>query len=231
MRNFGNAGLVVCVLSAICQAQMLEIHVTNANSMEYGITSSCLFQNELRPCVCPSISGTWFSAPGANGNFGEDPVEVNQTQYGLGCALQQPYGVFSTEVGIGTDGTLGITQYLSDGPPLTILQHCFLCEAAPENTPMPHFDQFGYCGGPYLTLGGIRYAFQSFEWEMETDNSFYLRGWLLADWDKNGRADVPDLFSFLSSWFAQDPRADASCNRVINVPDIFMFISEWMKVQ
>ena len=48
-----------------------------------------------------------------------------------------------------------------------------------------------------------------------------------ADFDANGTVEVPDIFAFLSSWFAQDVRANIDGNGAIEVPDIFAFLSLW----
>ncbi len=48
-----------------------------------------------------------------------------------------------------------------------------------------------------------------------------------ADFDGNGTVSVPDIFAFLSSWFAQSPAADFNDDSVISVPDIFAFLSAW----
>lgn len=48
-----------------------------------------------------------------------------------------------------------------------------------------------------------------------------------ADFDGNGSIGVPDIFSFLSAWFAQSPSADFDENGMITVPDIFAFLSAW----
>ena len=48
-----------------------------------------------------------------------------------------------------------------------------------------------------------------------------------ADFDANGTVEVPDIFAFLSAWFAQDVRANIDGNGVIDVPDIFAFLSLW----
>ena len=48
-----------------------------------------------------------------------------------------------------------------------------------------------------------------------------------ADFDKSGGAPgVPDIFAYLSAWFAGDARADVDGNGV-GVPDIFAFLSMW----
>jgi hypothetical protein len=49
----------------------------------------------------------------------------------------------------------------------------------------------------------------------------------LADFDGNGTVAVPDIFAFLSAWFAQSPSADIDDNGLIQVPDIFAFLSLW----
>lgn len=48
-----------------------------------------------------------------------------------------------------------------------------------------------------------------------------------ADFDGDGTLGVPDIFAFLSAWFAQDPAADFDNNGIIAVPDIFAFLSAW----
>ncbi len=48
-----------------------------------------------------------------------------------------------------------------------------------------------------------------------------------ADFDGNGTVQVPDIFAFLSAWFAQLPSADFDHNGSIQVPDIFAFLSAW----
>jgi hypothetical protein len=48
-----------------------------------------------------------------------------------------------------------------------------------------------------------------------------------ADFNNNGTADVPDIFAFLSAWFAQDSSADFDNNGQVQVPDIFSFLNAW----
>lgn len=48
-----------------------------------------------------------------------------------------------------------------------------------------------------------------------------------ADFDLNGTREVPDIFAFLSAWFALDIAADLDGNPGITVPDIFFFLSLW----
>lgn len=48
-----------------------------------------------------------------------------------------------------------------------------------------------------------------------------------ADFDADGTLGVPDIFAFLSAWFAQSPEADFDGIGGIGVPDIFSFLSEW----
>jgi len=52
-------------------------------------------------------------------------------------------------------------------------------------------------------------------------------GGCAADFDANGVREVPDIFAFLSAWFAQDPRSDFDHSGTISVPDIFAFLSSW----
>lgn len=49
----------------------------------------------------------------------------------------------------------------------------------------------------------------------------------LADFDGNGTPGVPDIFAFLSAWFAGDSAADVDANGTVAVPDIFAFLSAW----
>lgn len=48
-----------------------------------------------------------------------------------------------------------------------------------------------------------------------------------ADFDGNGQLEVPDLFAFLSAWFAHDSAADLDGNGAWEVPDVFTFLSAW----
>lgn len=49
----------------------------------------------------------------------------------------------------------------------------------------------------------------------------------IADFDGDGTRAVPDIFAYLSAWFALDPRADIDGQPGIGVPDIFAFLSLW----
>jgi hypothetical protein len=49
----------------------------------------------------------------------------------------------------------------------------------------------------------------------------------VADFDGNGDVEVPDIFAFLSAWFAMDTSADIDGNMAVEVPDIFAFLSLW----
>ncbi len=48
-----------------------------------------------------------------------------------------------------------------------------------------------------------------------------------ADFNRDGGANVPDIFAFLSAWFAQGPGADFDADGTVAVPDIFSFLSAW----
>ncbi|MBY0263150.1 MAG: hypothetical protein K2Q20_12450, partial [Phycisphaerales bacterium] len=48
-----------------------------------------------------------------------------------------------------------------------------------------------------------------------------------ADFDGSGSRTVADIFSFLSAWFARDPRSDFDASGTISVGDIFVFLSAW----
>lgn len=48
-----------------------------------------------------------------------------------------------------------------------------------------------------------------------------------GDFDQNGVIGVPDIFTFLSAWFATLPSADVDGVPGVAVPDIFTFLSRW----
>jgi hypothetical protein len=49
-----------------------------------------------------------------------------------------------------------------------------------------------------------------------------------ADFNCSGFVEVPDIFAFLSAWFANDARADFDGSGLpVTVPDIFAFLSVW----
>jgi hypothetical protein len=48
-----------------------------------------------------------------------------------------------------------------------------------------------------------------------------------ADFDSDGVVSVPDIFAFLSAWFASGDAADFDGNGTVAVPDIFAFLSAW----
>jgi hypothetical protein len=47
-----------------------------------------------------------------------------------------------------------------------------------------------------------------------------------ADWCQDGSVGVPDIFCFLSDWFAMDPDA-INYGGTSGVPAIFAFLAEW----
>jgi hypothetical protein len=49
----------------------------------------------------------------------------------------------------------------------------------------------------------------------------------IADFDGNGTVAVPDIFAFLSAWFAGSGSADINGDMDVTVPDIFAFLSLW----
>ena len=50
----------------------------------------------------------------------------------------------------------------------------------------------------------------------------------VADYDCSGTVNVPDIFAFLSAWFANDPATDFDGSGLpVAVPDIFAFLSAW----
>ncbi len=49
----------------------------------------------------------------------------------------------------------------------------------------------------------------------------------VADFDDSGDVEVPDIFAYLSAWFANDDAADIDGTPGVAVPDIFAFLSLW----
>lgn len=49
----------------------------------------------------------------------------------------------------------------------------------------------------------------------------------VADYDCSGTIAVDDIFSFLSAWFAGNPRADINLDGLRGVDDIFSFLTSW----
>jgi len=56
---------------------------------------------------------------------------------------------------------------------------------------------------------------------------FTLVGQCRADFDGQNGVEVPDIFAFLSAWFAQDTSADINGDNTVTVPDIFAYLSLW----
>jgi hypothetical protein len=48
-----------------------------------------------------------------------------------------------------------------------------------------------------------------------------------ADFDGDGDLAVPDIFAFLSAWFAGSDYADINDDQAVTVPDVFAFLSLW----
>lgn len=51
----------------------------------------------------------------------------------------------------------------------------------------------------------------------------------IADFDENTVVEVPDIFEFLTAWFAGDLRADVDGTPGLGVPDIFFFLTAWFE--
>jgi len=49
----------------------------------------------------------------------------------------------------------------------------------------------------------------------------------IADFDASGAANVPDIFAFLSAWFASDRVSDVDLDGDTDIPDIFVFLAAW----
>ena len=48
-----------------------------------------------------------------------------------------------------------------------------------------------------------------------------------GDFNKDGTVDVPDIFAFLSAWFAGNFEADYTYNGTVFTTAIFAFLSAW----
>ena len=49
----------------------------------------------------------------------------------------------------------------------------------------------------------------------------------IADFNDDRATDVQDIFAYLSTWFADHPKADLNSNGQTDVQDIFIFLSAW----
>lgn len=56
-----------------------------------------------------------------------------------------------------------------------------------------------------------------------------IRPYCPGDFDGNGVVEVPDIFGFLSAFFAQSQGGDQNADGVIDVPDIFFFLSGYFR--
>jgi uncharacterized repeat protein (TIGR01451 family) len=54
-----------------------------------------------------------------------------------------------------------------------------------------------------------------------------VRAFCPGDYNRDGVTAVPDIFAFLSDWFAGVPKADMNCSGTLDVPDIFEFLTAW----
>jgi len=57
--------------------------------------------------------------------------------------------------------------------------------------------------------------------------AFLVQARCAADYDADGVATVPDIFAFLSDWFAGVDKANVNRDGSLNVGDIFAFLSDW----
>lgn len=86
-----------------------------------------------------------------------------------------------------------------------------------------------------LTIVGVRSldaadyeCLLSNECGLATTRSASLTVACTADFNSNGIVDVPDIFAFLTVWFAGNyPAADFNNDQSINVHDIFAFLQAW----
>jgi hypothetical protein len=49
----------------------------------------------------------------------------------------------------------------------------------------------------------------------------------IADFDGDGQASVADIFAFLNSWFAGEPRANVDGIPGLSIADVFAFLNDW----
>jgi len=86
-----------------------------------------------------------------------------------------------------------------------------------------------------LTIGPATLALEGNYWCVVTDacgipvtgTIAFIDVLCRADFDGDGVVGVPDIFAFLSAWFAMNPAADIDMDGAITVPDIFSFLSLW----
>jgi hypothetical protein len=118
-----------------------------------------------------------------------------------------------------------------------ILAASLLALAAPLASAQPTIRSFTVdCGGGVLAAGNYRITASIGQHDVSAPlvgGPYSLRGGFLnigacpPDFDLSGAVEVPDIFAFLSAWFAQDPRANYDGIAGITVPDIFAFLSAW----
>lgn len=90
----------------------------------------------------------------------------------------------------------------------------------------------GQAIGPIFDLAFSRIVIDSLDPDGEFDNLLEVDPGpgvpdCIADFDGNGSVEVPDIFAFLSQWFAADRVADVDLDGDTDVPDIFLFLSLW----
>lgn len=86
-----------------------------------------------------------------------------------------------------------------------------------------------------LTIGPATLAHEGNYWCIVTDacgstvtgTIAFIDVLCRADFDGDGTVGVPDIFAFLSAWFAMSPAADFNMDGTVDVPDIFAFLSAW----
>jgi len=71
------------------------------------------------------------------------------------------------------------------------------------------------------TANTVEAAFDNFKIVSSTPDT------CACDWDNSGGIGVPDIFAFLSSWFANEPAADFDGQDGRTVADIFAFLACW----
>ncbi len=90
-------------------------------------------------------------------------------------------------------------------------------------------DEDGIADGTITVGTGASWSFYDFNADgvIDAADVAALDAPCIADFDGDGVRAVPDIFAFLSAWFAQDPRSDIDGLGGIAVPDIFAFLSLW----
>jgi hypothetical protein len=171
------------------------------------------------------------------------PGNISAAYDGEGVSEFAPYpanpeaGDWFSLAAVAPDGAINIAQIRIElvVPPFIfeVAEACVdgvgVAAAKPPGTPLT----FTNCVGSAnvgLYLNGVPQSFDTIEWQDDGPpgaGSFTVFCRDAADHDMSGAVAVPDIFAYLSDWFAGSPRADCDTDGVCTVPDIFGFLTAW----